>query len=93
MLPTDLDPASRLKIGRALLRVGIVVVLLGVIAAAAVALTPTDPDTSTPTQNTQFGLVFCLGPALLGGVPCIIVGRQLSKQDHPDDIGRLYRGF
>lgn len=92
MMPDDLDPVTRRSLGRTLVRVGIVVIVLGAAIAIAIALTPTDPEASSAAQNAWYGLGFCLGPALLAGIPSIIVGRGMMRREHREDIGSLYRG-
>ncbi|MFO7696701.1 MAG: hypothetical protein R6X16_06045 [Anaerolineae bacterium] len=92
MMPDDLDPVTRRSLGRTLVRVGFIVIFLGVAVATAIALTPTDPEVSSAAQNAWYGVGFCLGPALLAGVPSIIVGRGMMRREKRDDIGSLYRG-
>jgi hypothetical protein len=72
MMPDDLDPVTRRSLGRTLVRVGFIVIFLGAAVATAIALTPTDPAVSSTAQNAWYGAGFCLGPALLAGIPSII---------------------
>jgi uncharacterized membrane protein len=88
----DIDPGSRRKLGRALIIVGIVAIVLGAGITAVFALSPTDQAQSSPEQNARYGLVFCLGPAILVGSISIIAGRSMGRVDTRDDIGSLYRG-
>ena len=88
----DIDPVTRRKLGRALKVGGIAVILLGLAITVVFALTPTDQAQSTPIQNARYGLVFCLGPALLAGGISIMAGRSMGRVDSQDDIGSLYRG-
>ena len=92
MTVLDMDPGSRRKLGRALIIAGIVAIVLGAGITAIFALSPTDQDESTPEQNATYGLVFCLGPALLAGSISIIAGRSMGRVEPRDDIGSLYRG-
>lgn len=92
MLPMDMDPRGAEQIGRTLVRVGIGVIIVGAIIAAAIALTPTDNGGASRLQNVSFALLFCLGPALLAGLISILVGRSMSRHKPEDDIGSLYRG-
>ena len=92
MLPMDMDPRGADQIGRTLVRVGLGVIIVGAIIAAAIALTPTGDDGALGRQNVSFALLFCLGPALLAGLISILVGRSMSRHKPQDDIGSLYRG-
>lgn len=92
MLPMDMDPRGADQIGRTLVRVGIGVIVAGIIVAAAIALTPSDTGEALGLQNVSFALLFCLGPAILAGLISILVGRSMSRHAPQDDIGSLYRG-
>ncbi|MGI6368655.1 MAG: hypothetical protein ACOX2L_09955 [Anaerolineae bacterium] len=92
MLPTDVDPRGAQEIGALLIRIGIIVMVVGGLVAAAIALTPTDPETATRGQNMVYALAFCLGPALLAGMLSMVVGWSMRRNKPPEDIGSLYRG-
>ena len=89
----DLDPLSKLRLGKAAQWVGIASILLGIIGGVLVALMPTEGTRATPEQNVLFGIFCCFGPSLFAAIPILIVGRMLRKSARGNDIGSLYRGW
>jgi drug/metabolite transporter (DMT)-like permease len=89
----DLDPVSKLKLGKAFQWVALAAVAIGVIGGILVALSPTEGTDMTTRQNILFGIFCCFAPTLLPAIPLMIVGRMMRKAAQPDEAGSLYRGW
>jgi uncharacterized membrane protein YhdT len=93
MAPDDLDPISKLRLGKAAQWVALAVVLVGLIGGVLVALTPTDGAEGAMRQNVLFALACCLGPSVFAAIPLFIVGRMIRRSARQSDVGSLYRGW
>ena len=93
MAPSDLDPISKLRLGKAARLVGIAVIAIGLVGGALVALSPSQGSDGATRQNLMIGVFCCFGPSLLASVPILVVGRMLRESARDDDIGSLYRGW
>jgi hypothetical protein len=93
MAPSDLDPISKLRLGKAAQIVGLAAIAIGVIGGALVALAPTDVGDATARQNLLIGVSCCFAPALLASIPILIVAGMLRRSARSDDVGSLYRGW
>lgn len=93
MAPNDLDPITKLRLGKAARLVGIVMIAIGLVGGVLVALSPTEGTDVTTRQNLAAGIFCCFGPSLLAAVPIMIVGRMLRESARGDDIGSMYRGW
>ena len=93
MAPDDLDPVSKLKLGKIAQWIGISVIAMGVIGGILVVVVPTQgaaPDALR--QNVMFALACCLAPSVLTAIPVMVVGRLMRRSAKSNDIGSLYRG-
>ncbi len=93
MIGSDLDPVSKLRLGKAASWIALGVIAVGLIGGALVALMPTEGGDATAQQNLLVGAFCCFGPALLATIPILVVGRMLRRSARAEDIGSLYRGW
>ncbi len=87
------DPREAMRLGKVILRVGLAVIIIGIIGGALVALSPVENNDMAARQNLLFGLACCFGPSVLIGIPAVVVGRMMRSSAQQDDIGSLYRGW
>ncbi len=88
----DLDPVSKLKLGKTFQWIGVAALAVGAIGGLLVVLGPDTSDMTT-RQNILFGIFCCFAPTLLPAVPMIIVGRMMQKAARSDGSGSLYRNW